>query len=116
MSVRLLDGAIGPTRLDIAEAQAAIDSSQVRILQLVEKRLYQPSQTYTPHAACLYTTIYLGAVSTLQRLDFNIELAPAEPRASGHVKASGTVPLAGVRVAQTLQPIRNVRMLCKGCV
>ena len=56
VSIRLLDGAIGPTRLDIAEAQAAIDASQ--------------------------------------RLDFNIELAPAEPRASGHVKASGTVPLA----------------------
>ena len=29
VSVRLLDGAIGPTRLDIAEAQAAIDASQV---------------------------------------------------------------------------------------
>jgi len=31
VSVRLLDGAIGPTRLDIAEAQAAIDASQVRV-------------------------------------------------------------------------------------
>ena len=59
VSVRLFEGAIGPTRLEVAEAQASIDASQ--------------------------------------RLDFNIELAPAEQRASGHVKASGTVPLAGVR-------------------
>ena len=38
--------------------------------------------------------------SNLQRLDFNIELAPAEKGASGHVKASGTVPLAGVSPSQ----------------
>ena len=61
MSVRLYDGAIGPTRLEIAEAQAAINATQ--------------------------------------RLDFNIELEPAEPRASGHVKASGTIPLAEVQHA-----------------
>jgi len=50
-----------------------------------------------PYMVCQITTIQSWVcVSALQRLDFNIELAPAEPRASGHVKASGTVPLAGV--------------------
>lgn len=58
VSVRLYDGAIGPTRLEVAEAQASIDAAQ--------------------------------------RLDFNIELQPSAPRASGHVQASGTIPLAEV--------------------